>query len=280
MFRSVVRFSLAALLASVPAGAATLPYFEDFDDDLVGSAAPGEPSPESGLFSENTDTQWTVVSGGISGQSYRNAYANDGLSSAAGIDFSGALGGSVATAQSFTLSIDIRFNSGTAGNSTVGLGFLSTGVGNFFNPGYFVDLNFGTAMSSPPAGQLRFVENGGVVAGTQLTTGTPAIGEIYTLTLSGLYVDSNGDLANDRLDLSATISGGTGPSALSGTITFNDTTPATGTFFGIRNRNNSGDLNVDFDNFSVAAVPEPASLALAGFGAMSLLVRRRRSATR
>ena len=272
MRRSTVLLPFAVFLVSAPLRAATLPYFENFDDDPVGTLPPSELAPELGAFVESADSAWTVISDGIDGQSYRNVFTTDNTPTSTGINFSGVLGGPADTAQSFTLSIDFRFNGGTSANSTVGLGFL--GSSNAFNPGYFVDLNYAQGGSMTPAGQLRFVENGGIISGA-IDAGTPTIGVVYKLTLSGLYVDSNGDEINDRLDLTASISGGTDSSALSGTITFNDPTPQAGTWFGIRNRNNVGDLNVDFDNFSVAAVPEPASAALVLLGGVSLIFRRR-----
>ena len=277
MPRPAVLIRFAILLVSVPLHAATVPYFENFDDDAIGTFPPSEPAPELGSFVESTDAAWTVISGGISGQSYRNIFTTDSTATSAGIDFAGSLGGAPAAAQSFTLSTDFRFNSGTSANATVGLGFL--GTSNVFNPGYFVDLNFAIGSGTTPTGTFRFVENGGIIPGS-IVAGTPTIGVVYTLTLSGLYVDTNGDLVNDRLDLSATLSGGSGASALSGTITYQDSTPQTGTFFGIRNRNNLADLNADFDNFSVAVIPEPGSAALAIFGGITFLVRRRSRTSR
>lgn len=256
------------LLAAGSIQAATTPYFEDFDDDTLGSSTPAELAPESGAFS-TAGPGWSVVAGGINGQSYQNTFTTDNTASSAGINFAGSLGGSVATANDFSLSTQFRFLTGTGATATVGLGFL--GADNAFTAnGYFVDLGFGGTAQ----GTFRFVRNGAAQAGSTINAGTPALNVTYTLTLSGDYYDSNSDATNDRLLLTATISGG----SLSGTITLDDSAAFTGTYFGYRNRNNQSDLSVQMDNFNLAVIPEPSTAALLGLtaGVFGFARRRRR----
>lgn len=52
----------------------------------------------------------------------------------------------------------------------------------------------------------------------------------------------------------------------------------TGNFFGYRERSNTAGagMTVQLDNFSIAAVPEPGSVALLGLGIVGAIARRRR----
>lgn len=254
----------AVFLAGPPALGAIIPYTENFDNDAVGTAAPAEGAPESGTFVESTDSQWTVVSTGISGNSYRNAYTTDNTPSTALIDFAGSLGGAVATASNFTIITQLRFNAGTtagAASATAGIGFLMTSSGS--GTGYFVDLG--------QTGLVRIVEGGTILANPD--RGTATIGEIYTMTLTGTYSDSNADLTNDQLTISVSVSGTDMDST---PVTFIDTTPTgTGTFFGYRQRTGTNDIDVDFDDLSID-VPEPAASTLLLCLATATLSRRRR----
>jgi hypothetical protein len=268
---------LAFLLAAVfpTAGfAVNIPYTEDFDDEILGATTPSEPAPESGVFSTSGGT-WSVVGGddAISGQSYNVINGSGNQSYGASIDFSGVLGGPPATASDFTFSSEIKFNLGTTavggGSSAVfaGLGFL--GASSTFGSGYFVDIN-------GSSGAIRFVRNGSATTdtGSFMDAGDVSIDTVYTLTITGVYIDTNSDDVKDALQLFATVSGG----ELSGTISLTDFEPATGNRFGYRLRNSTSgaDGNVTFDNF-VLTIPEPSTVAVlfGGLGAMGLIRRRR-----
>lgn len=255
------------LFGSAISHAATAPYLENFDDETVGATAPSEGAPESGSFSVVTSGLWAVQAGDVNGglgNSYRNAYIADNTVSLALIDFAGSFGGTPATANDFTVSTDIRFNTGTLGNATAGIGFLMNSSGT----GYFVDVT--------PSGLLRIIEGGTVVSSDQ--RGVMNLDAAYTMTLTGTYVDSNADTVKDQLNISVSVAG---PGMSSTAVTFNDTSiSSTNSHFGFRNRNNASDLNVSFDNFNVSVVPEPGSslLFIAGAGAAAFVRRRKVSA--
>ncbi len=269
--------ALAAVLIASVLHAATIPYTENFDDDALGTSTPSEPAPESGTFGIAGGT-WAVVggAGAISGQSYNVTNLSGNTSYGAGISFAGVLGGAASSASDFTFSSQVQFNTGTTSVGTgsnvvtAGLGFL--GTSSTFGTGYFVDIN-------SSSGLIRFVRNGTPTPdlGSSLDAGTVAIDEVYTLTVTGLYIDTNADTINDALQLSATVSGG----GLSGSISYTDPAPVTtGTIFGYRLRNTtaSADSDVDFDNYSLV-IPEPASavLLVASAGFLGLYRRHRRA---
>jgi hypothetical protein len=71
-----------------------------------------------------------------------------------------------------------------------------------------------------------------------------------------------------------TLTDGTNTSSIS----FADTTPLTGQFFGLRDRPTAAgsSLDADFDNFAITAVPEPATAGMLAVGVHFLARRRRR----
>jgi hypothetical protein len=137
------------------------------------------------------------------------------------------------------------------------------------NNGYFIDLNIATGATN----NIRIVEiaSGTGTVTTQVDQGTVSIGNVYTMTLTGTYADTNADTIKDLI-LSLTVTG----TGMSGTpVTWTDTAGVkTGTYFGFRNRTASTDINVDFDNLSV--VPEPSTYALVAGGIAFLAFLRRR----
>ncbi len=267
--RISLALALAPLLGASVVQAATIPYTEDFEDEIVGATTPSEPSPESGIFALNGT--FAVVSGGISGQSYSNTINADAQANAL-VSFSGSLGGSAATAQDFTLSSDFRFESTSANAVTLGLAFLAGVSGGAVTSGYYVDMG----LSSD---SIRLVKNGSTVITATNTVASINItlNQVYRLTISGIYVDSDANGTKDALDITATmLSGGSSVA----TFTYRDTAPSTGTGFGYRNRSNGATsvLAGQIDNFSViAAVPEP-SVAFLSVGSLAglLALRRRR----
>lgn len=254
------------ILGVVSAPAATIPYTENFNDDPVGTAAPSEPFPESGTFVETTDSQWSVVAGTAGNNYYRNSFTPDNTVSRAMIDFAGSLGGTVSTASNFAFSGQLIFRTGTVGSSTSGLAYLLNSAGD---RGYLADLDF-------TSGNLRFVRLAATntvqssnfrATGFQLDT-------LYTISVTGTYVDTNSDTIRDALNLTLNVIG----AGLSGSaINFTDNAPYTNTLFGLRDRTNASNLVVDWDSMTVS-VPEPGTASfciLAGLGALTLRRRRK-----
>ncbi len=133
------------LLTLASLQAANLPYLENFDDDTSGTTTPSETAPESGTFSPSTASFTVVSTTPISGtQSYNLTIGTDNTAFGSAVDFTGALGGSPASAANFTLSSQFRLNTGTtttgSGSAAIGLGFL--GADDLFADGYFVDINW------------------------------------------------------------------------------------------------------------------------------------------
>lgn len=247
------------------AGAATLPYTENFDDDTPPTATPAEPAPESGTFAAENATRWAVTSLGGGNNVYRNAYTTENTATYALVNFAGSLGGSAAVPGNFTVVTDFVANGGTggtSGNATWGVAALQNSTAA---SGYFADIALD--------GLLRIVEGGTVR--TSAGRGAVSTGSTYTMLLSGVYSDADTDGTADTLTLTTQLFG---PGADPTPLTFVDTaanTIASGTFFGFRDRNNASDLNVDFDNFGVF-VPEPGSAGLLAAGSLLVLARRRR----
>ncbi|MFA9476685.1 PEP-CTERM sorting domain-containing protein [Phycisphaerales bacterium AB-hyl4] len=92
----------------------------------------------------------------------------------------------------------------------------------------------------------------------------------YTLTVHGTYNELG------HLTLEYTVSDGVTTSSV---LSFTDTTPLTGEYFGLRGRMSGGadtqGVVVDYHNFTV--VPEPASLGLVALGSLMMLSRRLRT---
>jgi hypothetical protein len=287
-----------AAAATVPAGAATVPYFDNFNDDLTGPAAPTEPAPESGAFVETESALHGTWS--VEGSAGQNTYrvvssAAAGTTTATGvpvssIDFTGAgLQGS-----SFTMTTEVKlnaFSAGFSGSTRIGFGALGSDSG-FSSSYYLVDYALAAvtntgANDTGVVGQLRILESGGS-GGTAgpISSLTPTVNQTYRLTLVGEMVDGTADVDTDVDDLKLTFTVQNLTTAGSPvSVDFIDDTPLTGNFFGYRNSRSqtrtvagggngaAATLNADFDNFSL--VPEPGSCALLGCAALLGLRRRR-----
>lgn len=204
------------------------------------------------------------------------------------------LGGPAASALSFTLSSTLKLGSGTstdindAGNRNVDVGLAALGTGDaggLIDAGVAAPTNFywgGLVIAKSNAGGGFAV---GVVTfagnGFNLNSGVNRItintDDTYQLTLTGTYVGSSLNLAFNVTDLDNTSN--------SVTLSFVDSSPLTGDFFGYRARTtpSSVGLNIqaNFDNFDLAVViPEPATatMSLGALAAAALVRRKRRTA--
>ncbi|MBC2602787.1 PEP-CTERM sorting domain-containing protein [Puniceicoccus vermicola] len=202
---------------------------------------------------DNTGSGWSLPGGGV----YNNTiganvitYATTQVAAAAGVDFS----------------MTSTFNFGVAplGSGTT-LGFAALADSATLADDYLLaDLN-------PSTGVFRLFSIGG--AGLiNSATFSSSIGVLpdYTLTLAGVYDGAD-------LDLTLTLDNGTTSQYISGTLAAADLA-SMGDYFGYRHRTaTGGSLNVDYDNLTISAVPEPGTFALlAGCLALSAVMVRRR----
>ncbi|MBC8041800.1 MAG: PEP-CTERM sorting domain-containing protein [Opitutaceae bacterium] len=209
---------------------------------------------------------------------YSTSYTAISTTSTAAITQS-SYGGAASSALDFTLSSTFTLNSiGASNSNTIGLGFLGSDAA--FTNGYLVDIS----RSGTGGATFRIVEfNSGIatvistatVSGLTLTAATT-----YTISLGSTYIDTNSDLVDDSLSISASFFQG---STLLSSVNTTDNTSQSGTNFGYRLRTASSGAGIDtsFDNFtlSTGAIPEPSTYAaLAGLSMLGLAIVRRRRA--
>lgn len=243
---SAASFLIAAVTALfvAPAGAATVPYSNDFSSNVS-------------EFVETTDARWT-------------------LNTAAGLyNNTGTVGDQVSTAlvqmtdlgnetdRNFVISTQFSITSFTGPDTTVGFAALSS-TNDASGAYYLADVQVG----SDDLRLFRISANSNLAeepAGFDIQTGTP-----YSLTLEGTYAGT-GDLT---LVLTLTdIGTPTNTKTISATVA--DANVLQGQYFGFRDRptGSTGDLNVNFDSLSI--VPEPSSLALLALPMLALARHRR-----
>lgn len=257
------RIPAIGLLMTVSASAAS--YFNNFDSsDAINR-----------FTTETTDGQWSVV-GGV----YQNRYANTlegSTNSSASVSIAGVAG------NNFTVSTQFSVSSLTGptsnNNNYLGMAILSN-TSDFSGNYYLFDFSY-VLPGANQEGAIRALRIGtgsingtpgsydGNIADTSLAI---SLQTIYTLRVTGTYN------AQGHLTLTSSLFNAAGDTQLGTSGTLVDTNPLTGTNFGYRNRTGGGigtTNNIDFDNFSVEAVPEPSALAFAGLSALGLLRRRR-----
>lgn len=180
-----------------------------------------------------------------------------------------------------TLLHGVSLSSPATVNYTAGIAFLSSSTQSSGPSSLYVaDLNLSTVSSGANSGRMRLVEWTNTVAGinpSSTQTSQPQVpnfnlSKTYLLDIKGTY-DALGDLtilftANDVATPSDTQS-----------YTYTETTPRTGSYFGLFTSmgGGGGTMTVDFDNVTVTTVPEPSSLALLALGAVLLAGRRTRA---
>lgn len=163
----------------------------------------------------------------------------------------GNLGSSADGAKPFTVTSDFTLLNGNGTGSFVGLCFLSGAENLPASNGY----TFYQVIATPSAtGIPLFLKRNNVeVANStsfmqlRYSKGTP-----FRFVVRGVYVDTNGDGANDALDITASIENpATGSRS---TITYRDPAPLTGKAFGIKNSNvnNNTPSAVLWDSFTVS----------------------------
>jgi hypothetical protein len=237
------------------AGAAVMPFSDNFDADTVGATT--IPNFTTGGTAIYSIVQQSGADNALQGASNTN-------SGSEAISFSNAAGNPV------TLTSDARLtglvNGGTGAAANFGFGLFG-GTADFSTGSQYRVL-LGTIGT---VGTLSIVRNGtnvtGTISGSALTI---AAGTDYTLSVTAT------PSANNTLAFHATASDGTRTTVFD----YIDSAPLTGTFFGYRTATAAAGTSetVQYDNFSATLTPEPASLALIGLGGLALLRRRRRCA--
>jgi hypothetical protein len=230
------------------AATVTTPYFNDFSGSASDFVTSGNWAVGSGVFTN------TVATGGANGTATSASVSAPSLAG-----------------QSFTMSSNFTFGTtGNTGTSTVGFGALGT-TADFSAAGSATNIYMLADISS--IGGLRFVRiaaaNTTYGSAKTWSGGTLVNGVNYTMTLSGTY------LSNGSMTLTLSLSNGTITDSISETIAAANI--PLGNNFGLRDRANpAAGLNVAFDNFSLAAIPEPSSALLVVAGALGVMARRRR----
>lgn len=162
------------------------------------------------------------------------------------------LGGAVATAKPFTLTTDFTFLNGNGTVSFLGVCFLSASDSLSTTGGY--SFNY---LIVPPGGQntgiALFIKrnNTDVSSGASFVQLRNAKGTPLRFEVKGVYVDTDANGVNDALDITAKIINPANGSTA--TLTYRDTTPLTGSYFGMK----SFDANVvtsavNWDSFSLS----------------------------
>lgn len=220
---------------------------------------------------EVTDAQWSLTSG---------AYVNHvtGIAAAAAVVTSAALPLNDAnTAATVSLSTQFTVNSfaapPAAGTPTTGFGLFSS-TNNFSGTSpqsyYLADFAFADGPNTATEGRLRILSLGATnsdftvtngLADDDTTTANFAVvpGRIYTLKLTATRSETGLAMQLAVFDETGAIQIGTSAIA-------NDPTPLAGTFFGYRNRYESGSANgayqLTFDNLDI--LPDPGASAPSG----------------
>jgi len=165
-------------------------------------------------------------------------------------------------------------------NYTAGIAFLSSSTQPSGPTNLVVaDLNLSSVASGANSGRMRLVEwtsTTAVVRPSSTQTNQPQVPSFslnngYLLDVKGTY-DTLGALTAVFTVTDVATPGNTM------TYTYSDTSPRTGSYFGLYTSMSSGGgtMIVDFDNL-VVTVPEPSSLALLAMGALFLARRRGRA---
>lgn len=262
-------FILGALGVATHLSAATIPYFENFDDQALGTAAPLD--NQNNAWNESSGYSIVEAPSAFSGRSYNlNQTAPSG---SLGLHSTFNVGSSL-NGGDFILTTDFIINSATlptsAATSRIGFGALSNNAGLSGGTWYLADFVVATfGVGSAATGTLRINEIGGNESGDRTSTASAIainLGDVYRMSLEGTY--SDGALVFDY-----TVENLSNPSSISMSTTYN--TPLTGTHFGYRNSVGSGgSMDATLDNFSI--IPEPGAYAvLFGMAGLSLAVLRR-----
>lgn len=260
MYMTVATVLIACLATSVSAATIVSPgssYVEDFDDGVADNFT------VAGNNDWNLGSYSATVGGGVytlHSNPRTDGYANSNVRvSNSDVELSGAVDA--------IFSVEATPTEIQAYNSE----YYPAIRLNMFNNGtvyYQAELKLRTGeilimQRDNDAGQVSTLQTG------TFDSGSPSINTTYLLTFQTTY-DTNGDVTlafsvDDGTDLTTIATGPMTPTANSNGG------------FGIFQNSNNGSTTVDYDNFTITAVPEPTVMALLGIGGLMTL-RRRRSA--
>jgi hypothetical protein len=257
-FVAVCTVAVVVMNLTTTGYAVTVPFLEDFSDSTTD-------------FTLTAGANTTVVVDPLDSNVLRITQTArlGAVASAATVPIADGLGADdLSASEYFLASVSIRPSqytiAGTAGGD-IGLALFGSTDTVAAAPYYLFDFN-------PIAETFRI--SGADVTPTPGSFSYDAT-ETYTLTVKGWYT---GGTLNFEYKLSD-------PSQSTITITGSDTTPLTGTYFGVRFRNGASSTTttatIDYDNFSISVVPEPSAISLCGIGGfLSLVVARKRKLVR
>ena len=269
----------AVLLSATSAQAATLGFGDNFDAAGTGTTLPS-PWTET-VGAAGTASNYSIIAGPVAGNVLQGSFAASS-STTTGVPANASASVSLTDAPTngFSISTDFRLESFAAGGSASTINFGLAALAN--NPNFSTGSSYRllyTPYTTTGAGKLSLGEigaTGTAVADSSTGTLTAVNGLTGTITFTGTYNNLG------HLTLNGTLVSG----ATTLTVTATDTSPLAGTLFGYRSALNAQlpsagaaqqtSLDVRYDNFTSATVPEPGSLAAVGLGATALLARRRR----
>lgn len=263
--------------------AVTAPYTQNFDGGTAPNWAQGQQTATGGGYTNMWSVPVTAGDGVYQDYVYGGPSDTEYAYSALQIS---NLGGAPATAASFseTTSFVCADTNVAAGAFSLSAGLAALGSANTFgrytSSLYYmgqVEVGKGSGNSNPIGTMYlqSFTTSGS--GGVNLTTTSVfnvsmSLNTTYYMTLAGTY-DASGDLT-----LNFSVSDGTTTTTMSDQIAA--ASVLTGNYFGYRDSAANGGGTLDFDNYSVAIVPEPSTLALVGLaGGLMAFVSRKRKAS-
>lgn len=257
--------AMLALLTAASAPADTIIYSNDFSGSGANTDFPNENPPGNGSWTVASDVYTYTQSGSASGGTNAN------------VDLGSALDG----VDHFKISVQFTVQSlsgGGANHNEVALILFADAssptsyYSATFDPradGYLADV-----------GTLGFGGPGNSYDTT--TIGDSGLGSDYHNILTNTYTlvaDVTRTDGGATLNFTASLYDAAGTTQIGTSATATDSAGLlTGSLFGLRVRQVvNGTGTFDFDNFTITAVPEPATLALFGLGGLLIGVRRRRA---
>ena len=225
--------ALPWLSGSASAGTVSAPYVNDFSASVAD-------------FVAAPTIRWTHLP--VLGV-YSNEFKSTPTATTASVNVSN-MGGPVATAKPFTYTTNFKFLEGNGTGSYVGVCLLS-GANNLpAANGY----TFYQVIATPSGtGKPLFLARNNVVvaSGTSFMQLRFSKGTSFRYEVKGVYVDTDSNGVNDALDITAKIINPANGSTA--TLTYRDTSPLTGAFFGMKSADGNSVVSaVNWDAFSVS----------------------------